>query len=206
VRTVLKGVHGISAKEDKPSTSSPSLTMWNQPLTWAQVEQNLLYYYLPELKSHKSHRSSTDPLDSTCAKHLDLLIQHLRATYINIITRLLPLLIGGEITYNLLWGKATGPKRTKEEQRNSRTINQPSNQRTLLKMSASYETVELLRFDCRYQCLSLSTQSLLHIEILTPRTRRARCHSIKLKYYKIQRFYMAIILLAAQHLTTGIIL
>jgi hypothetical protein len=27
VRTVLKGVHGISAKEDKPSASSPSLTM-----------------------------------------------------------------------------------------------------------------------------------------------------------------------------------
>src|ERR1700712_6056807 len=27
VRIVLKGVHGISAKEDKPSASSPSLTM-----------------------------------------------------------------------------------------------------------------------------------------------------------------------------------
>jgi hypothetical protein len=27
LRTVLKGVHGISAKEEKPSASSPSLTM-----------------------------------------------------------------------------------------------------------------------------------------------------------------------------------
>jgi hypothetical protein len=27
LRVVLKGVHGISAKEDKPSASSPSLTM-----------------------------------------------------------------------------------------------------------------------------------------------------------------------------------
>jgi hypothetical protein len=30
---VLKGVHGISAKEDKPSASSPTLTIGNQPLT-----------------------------------------------------------------------------------------------------------------------------------------------------------------------------
>ncbi len=60
LRTVLKGVYGISAKEDKPSASSPTLTMGNQPLTWAQVEQNLLYHHLPELKSHQS---STDPLD-----------------------------------------------------------------------------------------------------------------------------------------------
>jgi hypothetical protein len=33
LRVVLKGVYGISAKEDKPSASSPSLTMRNQPLT-----------------------------------------------------------------------------------------------------------------------------------------------------------------------------
>jgi hypothetical protein len=33
LRTVLKGVHGISAKEDKPSASSPTLTMGIQPLT-----------------------------------------------------------------------------------------------------------------------------------------------------------------------------
>jgi hypothetical protein len=81
LRVVLKGVHGISAKEDKPS-----------------VEQNLLYHYLPELKSH---RSSTDPLDPTCAKHLDILIQHITATYADR-TRILPLLISSKITYDLL--------------------------------------------------------------------------------------------------------
>ncbi|KAF8850015.1 P-loop containing nucleoside triphosphate hydrolase protein [Acephala macrosclerotiorum] len=83
LRTVLKGVHGISVKEDKPS-----------------VEQNLLYHYFPELKSHQS---STDPLDPTCAKHLDLLIQHLKATYADTKTRLLPLFMSSEIPYDLLW-------------------------------------------------------------------------------------------------------
>jgi hypothetical protein len=58
-----------------------------------------LYHYLPELKLHQS----TNPLDPTCAKHLDLLIQHLRATYTDTVTRLSPLLIGGEIPYDLLW-------------------------------------------------------------------------------------------------------
>jgi hypothetical protein len=38
-----------------------------------------------------------------CAKHLDLLIQHLKATYTDTRTRLLPLLISGEILYELLW-------------------------------------------------------------------------------------------------------
>jgi hypothetical protein len=59
-----------------------------------------LYHYLPELKSHQS---STDPLDPTCAKHLDLLIQHIKATYTDTRTRLLPLLVSGEIPYDLLW-------------------------------------------------------------------------------------------------------
>ncbi|KAH7374066.1 hypothetical protein BKA64DRAFT_586823 [Cadophora sp. MPI-SDFR-AT-0126] len=83
LRIVLKGVHGISAQEDKPS-----------------VEQNLLYHYLSELQSH---RSGTDPLDPTCAAHLDLLIQHIRITYTDTRARLLPLLPNGEITYDLLW-------------------------------------------------------------------------------------------------------
>jgi hypothetical protein len=110
LRMVLKGVHGISAKEDKPSASSPSLTMRNQPLTWAQVEQNLLYHFLPELKSH---RSSTDPLDLICAKHLDILIQHIMATYADTRTRIFPLLVSGEITYDLLWAlfKPNGTKK-----------------------------------------------------------------------------------------------
>jgi hypothetical protein len=59
-----------------------------------------LYHYLPELKSL---RSSTDPLDSTCVKHLDLLIQHIKTTYADTRTRLLPLLMSGEIPYELLW-------------------------------------------------------------------------------------------------------
>lgn len=59
-----------------------------------------MYHYLPELKSHQS---STDPLDPTCAKHLDLLIQHIKATYTDTRTRLLPLLVSGEIPYDLLW-------------------------------------------------------------------------------------------------------
>jgi hypothetical protein len=59
-----------------------------------------LYHHLRELKSHQS---STDPLDPMCAKHLDLLIQHITATYAETRTRILPLLVSGEITYDLLW-------------------------------------------------------------------------------------------------------
>ena len=59
-----------------------------------------MYHYLPELKSH---RNSTDTLDPTCAKHLDLLIQHIKATYTGTRTRLSPLLKSGEIPYDLLW-------------------------------------------------------------------------------------------------------
>ena len=74
--------------------------MRNQPLTRAQVEQNLLYHYLPELKSYQS---STDPLDPRYAKHLDLLIEHIMAAYADTKTRLKSLLMSGEIPYDLLW-------------------------------------------------------------------------------------------------------
>jgi hypothetical protein len=59
-----------------------------------------LYHYLPELKSL---RNSTDPLDPTCAEHLDLLIRHIKTTYADTRTRLLPLFMSGEIPYDLLW-------------------------------------------------------------------------------------------------------
>jgi len=38
-----------------------------------------------------------------CAKHPDLLTQHIKATYTDTGTRLLPLLMSGEILYDLLW-------------------------------------------------------------------------------------------------------
>ena len=58
LRTVLKGVHGISAKEDKPSASSPSRTM--KPTTnLSSGRAKSLVSLPPELKlSPKQHRSS----------------------------------------------------------------------------------------------------------------------------------------------------
>lgn len=101
VRTVLKDVRAISAKEDKVSVSSCRLpTIWSQLLTWAQIEQNLLYNCLSELKSHR--RGTVSPNQAYVA-HLDLLINYIETTYADTTIRLLSLLMNGEITYDLLW-------------------------------------------------------------------------------------------------------
>jgi hypothetical protein len=59
-----------------------------------------LYYYLPELKSL---RNSTDSLDLTYIKYLDLFIQYIKIIYADTRTRLLLFLISSEIPYKLLW-------------------------------------------------------------------------------------------------------
>lgn len=68
----------------------------------AQVEQNLLYHFLPDLESYQTHMRG-DSKDTLCLKHLDLLIEYIKTTYKLISERLLSLLERKEITYDLLW-------------------------------------------------------------------------------------------------------
>jgi hypothetical protein len=64
-----------------------------------QVEQSLLYHYLPELESRRS-REQADA--ATTTEHLNLLIDCVKTTYMLTSQNLLPLLARGEITYDLL--------------------------------------------------------------------------------------------------------
>ncbi len=70
----------------------------NQPWPKAQVEQNILYHYLPELELN---RSKLD--DDSSMKHLDLLINYIKTTYTPTEHSIVSLLAAKEITYDLLW-------------------------------------------------------------------------------------------------------
>jgi hypothetical protein len=61
----------------------------------------MLYHYLPELESYRSELDY-DSLDSTCTKHLNLLIDYIKKTYASTTETLVSLLQSKEITYNLL--------------------------------------------------------------------------------------------------------
>ncbi len=65
-----------------------------------QVEQNLLFHYLSELKAYRSEHAT---LDDSTLRHLDLLLGFIKKTYEPTTEQLNALLAKGEITYNLLW-------------------------------------------------------------------------------------------------------
>ncbi len=104
LRTVLRNVNGICLRDDKPTVYQPlsprsRLEILDRLLTGAQIERNILYYYLPELGAYQS------PADNSPSYlgHLDLLINYIESTYASTTQRLIPLLKNGEITYDLLW-------------------------------------------------------------------------------------------------------
>ncbi|KAL8626238.1 hypothetical protein Q9189_008078 [Teloschistes chrysophthalmus] len=85
LRIVLRDVHGLSLGEDKIT-----------------LERNLLYHYITELEAHRTELE--DDTDSDVKlKHLDLLVEYIRAAYISTSSRLASLLGNCEITYDLLW-------------------------------------------------------------------------------------------------------
>ncbi|KAL8800740.1 MAG: hypothetical protein Q9182_004945 [Xanthomendoza sp. 2 TL-2023] len=85
LRIVLRDVHGLSLGEDKIT-----------------LERNLLYHYIPELEAHGTELE--DDTDSEAKlKHLNLLVEYIRAAYISTSSRLASLLENREITYDLLW-------------------------------------------------------------------------------------------------------
>ena len=69
------------------------------------MEQILPYHYnnLDELELYQRN-ANTQPTDATtCIKHLDLLVDFIKATYKSTTQRVRSLLRSGEITYDLLW-------------------------------------------------------------------------------------------------------
>ncbi|KAL8698333.1 MAG: hypothetical protein Q9201_006630 [Fulgogasparrea decipioides] len=85
LRIVLRDVHGLSLGEDKIT-----------------LERNLLYHYIAELEAHRTELEDDTESDGKL-KHLDLLVEYIRAAYISTSSRLASLLKNREITYDLLW-------------------------------------------------------------------------------------------------------
>ncbi|KAH6692795.1 hypothetical protein BKA61DRAFT_499673 [Leptodontidium sp. MPI-SDFR-AT-0119] len=91
LRDVLKDVQVISLKDGKLSV-----------LNRDQVEQKLLFHYLPELESCQIWNEIA-PLDQLGSEHIRLLVDYLKQTYETTTRHLESLLQSGEITYDLLW-------------------------------------------------------------------------------------------------------
>ena len=62
----------------------------------------MLYHYIPELEAHRTDLED-DTNSNAKLKHLDLLVEYIRAAYISTSSRLASLLKNREITYDLLW-------------------------------------------------------------------------------------------------------
>ncbi|OKP09742.1 hypothetical protein PENSUB_4871 [Penicillium subrubescens] len=86
LRTSLHDIKAISLTEDKPS-----------------IEQKVLFHFLPELDRCAENIDNSSDHDSAHAKHLRLLIEHLKHAYASISQRLESMLEHGHITYDLLW-------------------------------------------------------------------------------------------------------
>ncbi|KAJ5830859.1 Spastin [Penicillium chrysogenum] len=86
LRDVLHDIKAVSLMEDKPS-----------------IEQNVLFHFLPELDRCAENMDSSSDHESAHAKHLLLLIEHLKHKYTSTLQRLESMLQHGHITYDLLW-------------------------------------------------------------------------------------------------------
>ena len=63
----------------------------------------MLYNYIRELESYQSNTDASTTRNTTCSKHLDLLIGFIKTSYKSTAQRFLSLLQNDEITYDLLW-------------------------------------------------------------------------------------------------------
>ncbi|GAB0139074.1 hypothetical protein EsDP_00007290 [Epichloe bromicola] len=102
LRDVLHDIKAVSLMEDKPSVIETVL-LSRSTLTWIQIEQNVLFHFLPELDRCAENMDSSSDHESAHAKHLLLLIDHLKHTYACTLQRLESMLQHGHITYDLLW-------------------------------------------------------------------------------------------------------
>jgi hypothetical protein len=67
-----------------------------------QIEQNLLYHYLPELEAYRARIVGGFIMYLKSIDGLDLLIRTIKNRYQSITERLVPLLVEAKSTYDLL--------------------------------------------------------------------------------------------------------
>ncbi len=72
-------------------------------LTRTQIEQYVLFHFLPELDQCAESMNNGSDCEPTDVEHLCLLIDHLKHTYATTSQRLDSMLQHGQITYDLLW-------------------------------------------------------------------------------------------------------
>ena len=95
---VLEGVNGTSLKEEMPTVFRPS-GMVDHRLMSKQIEQKLLYYYIPELDV-RAHAKD----DILVRKQLLLLVDHVKRSFTLVRNRVRSLVSRNrEIIFNLLW-------------------------------------------------------------------------------------------------------
>lgn len=98
LRVVLEGVHGTSLKEGMPTVLCYP-HMAEHKLMSKQIEQNLLYHYVPELDT----RAHTED-NAVVQKQLCLLTDHIKRSYTLVKRRIHSLVsLNQEITFDLLW-------------------------------------------------------------------------------------------------------
>ena len=98
LRIVLEGVNGTSLKEEIPTVFRRSGTV-DHGLMSKQIEQRLLYHYVPELDAHARAEN-----DNLVQRHLSLLVDHIKRSCILIRNRIRSLVVkNGEIIFDLFW-------------------------------------------------------------------------------------------------------
>ena len=75
----------------------------SKELIASQVERNLLFQYLPELRAYRSNSADSCAHNREILEAFDLLIRTVKKGYEDITQRLNPLFREGKITYDLLW-------------------------------------------------------------------------------------------------------
>ncbi|KAL2377423.1 hypothetical protein RJZ90_006738 [Blastomyces dermatitidis] len=98
LRHVMGAANAIGLQEDKPIVcfALVAQAVTNQ----AQIDQKLLYNFLPDLKRYKA-RAAGAPEDKL--KHISLFVNFITRTYQSVTEQLLPQLKAGQIAWDLLW-------------------------------------------------------------------------------------------------------
>ena len=96
---MLRNINRISIGKDK-SIVKLLFFLYNDAYI-VQIERNLIFNYFSELEEYRRRAADDASNNPTGRNYLDLLIEHLKKNYIDIINRLDSLLKSGKITYNL---------------------------------------------------------------------------------------------------------
>lgn len=102
LREVLRNVRAVNLMEDKPSVLFLRLHIGGQRLIQAQIEQNIVFHFLPELEEYVKKLEGKKDYQAKRLKHLVLLVGRIKENYAPMARRLTPLLRRRQITFDLL--------------------------------------------------------------------------------------------------------